>query len=179
EQEGHLLLTRVDEESKEALTDLESVDESDWHPRSRLLVLRSDGYSPPEMDGNVGVVTAGTSDIPAAEEAAVTACEMGCDVETVYDVGVAGVHRLLGEVDRVGSSDAVVVAAGREGALPPVVAGLVDAPVIGLPVSVGYGYGGEGEAALMGMLQSCSVLSLVNIDAGFVAGAQAAQIARD
>jgi hypothetical protein len=105
--------------------------------------------------------------------------EMGCSVTSIYDVGVAGIHRLFPELTKlIGNGvDAVVVAAGREGTLPAVVAGLVDAPVIGVPVSTGYGAGGKGEAALLSMLQSCSVLTVVNIDAGFVAGAFAARIA--
>ena len=114
-----------------------------------------------------------------AEEAKEIAVEMGCAVTTLYDVGVAGIHRLFPELSKLmsGGVDAIVVAAGREGTLPAIVAGLVDVPVIGVPVSTGYGAGGKGEAALLSMLQSCSVLSVVNIDAGFVAGAFAARIA--
>ncbi len=129
--------------------------------------------------GRIGVISAGTADIPVAEEAKMIAEEMGCSVTTIYDVGVAGIHRLFPELTKlIGNGvDAVVVAAGREGTLPAVVAGLMDAPVIGVPVSTGYGAGGKGEAALLSMLQSCSVLTVVNIDAGFVAGAFAARIA--
>lgn len=172
----HVVLTRVDEAAVESLESL--APEADWHPDSRILVLQTAEYEPPECDGTVAVVTGGTSDVPVAEEAAVTASEMGCTVRTFYDVGVAGIHRVLSVAEELAGVDSVVVAAGREGALPTVVAGLVDVPVIGLPVSVGYGHGGGGEAALAGMLQSCTVLTTVNIDAGFVAGAQAAQIAR-
>ncbi|MGM0398620.1 MAG: nickel pincer cofactor biosynthesis protein LarB [Halobacteriota archaeon] len=174
---GHVVLTRVDDAAVESLAAL--ADESDWYPDSNVLVLRTAVYEPPECEGTVAVVSGGTSDVPVAEEAAVTAREMGCTVETYYDVGVAGIHRVLSEADALAAADSIVVAAGREGALPTVVAGLVDVPVIGLPVSIGYGHGGDGEAALAGMLQSCTVLSTVNIDAGFVAGAQAAQIARN
>jgi len=180
-EKGHVLVTRADEEDAEALegVNLEGVEtEFDRNERARTVVLRAEGYEPPATEGVVGVVTAGTSDAPPAEEAAVTAREMGCEVERVYDVGVAGVHRLLGEKERLEACDTLVVAAGREGALPTVTAGVVSPPVVGLPVSVGYGYGGGGEAALAGMLQSCTVLSVVNIDAGFVAGAQTALIAR-
>ena len=176
EDRGHVVLTRVDEAAVETLELL--APDVDWYPDSRILVLRTAEYEPPETNGTVAVVSGGTSDVPVAEEAAVTAREMGCTVETSYDVGVAGIHRILSEAEALASADVVVVAAGREGALPTVVAGLVDVPVIGLPVSIGYGHGGNGEAALAGMLQSCTVLSTVNIDAGFVAGAQAAQIAR-
>jgi len=175
-EQGHVVLTQV---PADAVPDLEALaDAADWHERSNLLVLRIDDHEPPTCDGTVAVLSGGTSDLPVAEEAAVTAREMGCSVTTAFDVGVAGIHRTLAEVGDLDEADSIVVAAGREGALPTVVAGLVDVPVIGLPVSVGYGHGGDGEAALAGMLQSCTVLSVVNIDAGFVAGAQAAQIAR-
>ncbi|UWG51124.1 NCAIR mutase (PurE)-related protein [Halalkaliarchaeum sp. AArc-CO] len=176
DEQGHVVFTRVDEAAVDTLEALAT--NVGWYPDSRVLVLRTAAYEPPEPEGTVAVVSGGTSDVPVAEEAAVTAGEMGCTVETFYDVGVAGIHRILSEAEALSNADAVVVAAGREGALPTVVAGLVDSPVIGLPVSIGYGHGGDGEAALAGMLQSCTVLSTVNIDAGFVAGAQAAQIAR-
>jgi NCAIR mutase (PurE)-related protein len=172
----HVIVSRVDEATKAELQTIDA--EGEWYHESNLMVLRGDDYTPPERRGTIAVLSGGTSDIPIAQEGVVVAQEMGCDVETIYDVGVAGIHRLLGEVGDLDKFDALVVAAGREGALPTVVAGMVNAPVIGLPVSVGYGYGGDGESALMSMLQSCSVLSVVNIDAGFVAGAQAAQIAR-
>ncbi len=128
--------------------------------------------------GKVGILAAGTADIPVAEEARVVALEMGCAVICEYDVGVAGIHRLFPCLEKMVDVDAFVVAAGREGTLPAIVAGLVDSPVIGLPVSTGYGLGGGGLAALYSMLQSCSVLTVVNVDAGFVAGAFAAKIAR-
>jgi len=131
-----------------------------------------------DLSGRVAVVTGGTSDAPVAGEAALVVREAGADVDRIEDVGVASLVRVLDQVERIREADAVVVAAGREGALPTVVAGLVDAPVIGLPVSTGYGHGGDGEAALAGTLQSCTVLSTVNVDAGFVAGAQAVLISR-
>jgi hypothetical protein len=133
---------------------------------------------PPEKTGGiVAILTAGTADLPAAEEARVIAEEMGCTVRTAYDVGAAGIHRLFPALKSVLDAHVFIVAAGREGTLPAVVAGLVDRPVIGLPVSSGYGYMGGGRAALASMLQSCSVLAVVNIDAGFTAGAFAARIA--
>jgi NCAIR mutase (PurE)-related protein len=133
---------------------------------------------PPEKNGGmVAILTAGTADLPAAEEARVIAEEMGCTVRTAYDVGAAGIHRLFPALKSVLDAHVFIVAAGREGTLPAVVAGLVDRPVIGLPVSSGYGYMGEGRAALASMLQSCSVLAVVNIDAGFTAGAFAARVA--
>ena len=125
----------------------------------------------------MGIVTAGTSDIGVAEEARVIAEEMGCTVLTAYDVGAAGIHRLFPAIRDLLDAHVFVVAAGREGTLPAVVAGLVNKPVIGVPVSSGYGYMGQGRAALASMLQSCSVIAVVNIDAGFTAGAFAARIA--
>ena len=130
--------------------------------------------------GHIGIITAGTSDIPAAEEARFIAEAMGCKVSTVYDVGVAGVHRLFTPLEELLAwrVDAIVVAAGMDGALPSLVAGLVPVPVIGLPTAVGYGMGGQGEAALLSMLQSCAPgLVVVNIDNGIGAGSFAALIA--
>src|SRR5581483_6330095 len=127
--------------------------------------------------GKVLILAAGTADVPVAREAQIVAQELGCEVRLVVDVGVAGLHRLFPELDAAEWADVVIVAAGREGALGPVVAGLVDRPVIGLPVSTGYGMGGRGEAALLTMLQACSPLLCVNVDAGTVAGLCAAQIA--
>ncbi len=138
-------------------------------------------YRPPEQRGLVGLLTAGTSDVPVAEEAALVIAHMGCRLERGYDVGVAGLHRLVEPLSRMlaEGADVLVVVAGMEGALPSVVAGLVDVPVIGVPASTGYGLGGEGVAALYSMLQSCSPgLVTVNIDNGVGAGAAAALIAR-
>ena len=150
--------------------------ESEYNKSARTLVLAG---SPVKIQtgGIVGIITAGTSDIRVAEEARVIAEEMGCQAKTAYDVGVAGIHRLFPVLESMADCHSLVVAAGREGTLPAVVAGLMDRPVIGVPVSTGYGYMGNGEAALASMLQSCSVLTVVNIDAGFVAGAFAARIA--
>ncbi len=130
--------------------------------------------------GVIGVITAGTSDIRVAAEAGLIASEMGCEVVPIRDVGVAGIHRLARPLEALMERrpGAIIVAAGMDGALPSVVAGLVDVPVIGLPASVGYGLGGRGEAALLAMLQSCSLgLVVVNIDNGVGAGAAAARIA--
>ncbi|HEX9829802.1 MAG TPA: nickel pincer cofactor biosynthesis protein LarB [Bacteroidota bacterium] len=144
-----------------------------------LLVTRPD-YEPKSTGGKIAILAAGTSDLPVAEEARVTAEVMGCEVLTYYDVGVAGIHRLVQPIEEILKQEvsSLVVVAGMEGALPSVVRGLVPAPVIGVPTSVGYGYGGKGEAALMSMLQSCAPgLTVVNIDNGFGAGATAALIA--
>lgn len=172
------ILADVDERARDRLIDLDDAEDVEWFDRSQTLVLRGSDHERPATVGTVGVVTAGTSDVEVAEQAVVLAREMGCAVETLYDVGVSGVRRLLTEIDTLRECDVVVVAAGREGALATVVAGLVSAPVIGLPVGTGTGYGGGGEAALLGMLQSCTYLTVVNVDAGFVAGGQAALIAR-
>ena len=147
---------------------------------ARVVVLRKPEARPLQTGGKVGVITAGTSDVPVAEEARVMAEEMGCETLAIYDVGVAGIHRLFEPLKAMleASVDAVVVAAGMDGALPSVVAGLVNVPVIGLPTSTGYGLGGKGVAALLSMLQTCSPgLVVVNIDNGVGAGATAAMIA--
>ena len=130
--------------------------------------------------GQVGVISAGTSDIPVAEEAALMAEEMGCEVTCIYDVGVAGLHRLVAPLKELitRGTDVIIVAAGMDGALPSVIAGLVAVPVIGLPTSIGYGLGGKGVAALLAMLQTCAPgLTVVNIDNGVGAGITAAMIA--
>lgn len=148
---------------------------------ARIAVFRRGDYERPKVDGKVAIVTAGTADIPIAEEARMIVEEAGCKVYTEYDVGVAGIHRTLRVVDRIlkEDPDVVVVVAGREGALPTVIAGLIDVPVVAVPSSQGYGYGGRGEAALMAMLQSCSLgLAVVNIDGGVPAGVLAALIAK-
>jgi len=127
--------------------------------------------------GTIVVAAAGTSDLPVAEEAARTAELMGNDVTRLYDVGVAGLHRLLGERARLTAARVIIVVAGMEGALPSVVAGLVDVPVIAVPTSIGYGASFGGIAALLGMLNSCaSGVSVVNIDNGFGAAAMASLI---
>lgn len=147
---------------------------------SRMVVVYRPDHMRKRTGGRVGIISAGTSDIPVAEEAAVMAEEMGCSVTCIYDVGVAGLHRLLHPLRELLESgvDAIVVAAGMDGALPSVVAGLVPVPVIGLPTSVGYGIGGKGIAALLSMLQTCAPgLVVVNIDNGIGAGSTAALIA--
>jgi hypothetical protein len=149
---------------------------TDYHETGRVLVLSKD--TPIKKTGGIiGIITAGTSDIRVAEEAKIIAEEMGCEVRTAYDVGAAGIHRLFPALKPLIGAHVIIVCAGREGTLPSVVAGLVDKPVIGVPVSTGYGYMGKGKAALASMLQSCSVIAVVNIDAGFTAGAFAARIA--
>lgn len=148
-----------------------------WFPEARIAAV---GVEERPVVGSVLVVTAGTSDIPVAEEAAVTASLLGCHVERLYDVGVAGVHRLTSNMSMFESADVIIVLAGMEGALPSVVAGLTSRPVIAVPTSVGYGASFEGMAALLGMLSSCSSgIGVVNIDNGFGAGALAAVIVKN
>jgi NCAIR mutase (PurE)-related protein len=182
ESTGRAILSRVPPELEARLqTEFEGQTEMEWLPAPRAAVLRSPGNEPPQTGGRVGVISAGTSDIPWAEEAALVCREMGCEVSTVYDVGVAGIHRLWEPLKWLledAKVDAIIVAAGMDGALPSVVSGLVDVPVIGLPTSIGYGLGGKGEAALLSMLQTCAPgMAVVNIDNGVGAGAMAGIIA--
>jgi NCAIR mutase (PurE)-related protein len=148
-----------------------------WFPEARIVTV---GVFERPSKGKVLIVTAGTSDIPVAEEAAVTCELLGCRVERLYDVGVAGIHRLTSNLKQFDSADVIIVLAGMEGALPSVVAGLTSKPVIAVPTSVGYGASFEGIAALLGMLSSCSSgIGVVNIDNGFGAGALAAVIVKN
>jgi len=148
-----------------------------FHEAARCVTVEVAPVSP--LGGPVAVVAAGTSDVPVAEEAAVTAAFHGASIERIYDVGVAGLHRLLDQAATIRQARVVVVVAGMEGALPSVVAGLVDAPVIAVPTSVGYGASFNGLAALLAMLNSCaSGVGVVNIDNGFGAGHLACMMLR-
>ncbi|MBU0485173.1 MAG: nickel pincer cofactor biosynthesis protein LarB [Proteobacteria bacterium] len=150
-----------------------------YHESARMLTANTVVVKNDSGRGVVVILAAGTSDIPVAEEALVTARSLGNRVEKVYDVGVAGIHRLLAERELIESASVLVVVAGMEGALPSVVGGLVDKPVIAVPTSVGYGTGLGGVAALLGMLNSCAPgVAVVNIDNGFGAGCVAAAINR-
>ena len=177
---GRAIVTRIDAAGAAAVSDALSnfAPTVQWDERANWLVATVPEFERPDLDATVGVVTAGTSDAIPAGEAALIAREMGATVDRIDDVGVASLARTIDAVSRLRERDVLVVAAGREGALPTVIAGLVDTPVIALPVSTGYGHDGAGEAALSGMLQSCTALSVVNIDAGFTAGTQAGLIAR-
>jgi len=148
-----------------------------YHAAARALTL--DITPPPPPTGLVAVICGGTSDLPVAEEAAFTATRLGAAVVREYDIGVAGLHRLLTRLERLQQANVIVVVAGMEGALPSVVAGLVPQPVIAVPTSVGYGVGEGGRAALQAMLSSCAAgLLVTNIDNGFGAGVAAARINR-
>ena len=168
-----VLVTRVDAAMADVV--LKDNPELTYHPLPRLLVL--DKTSGVEKHPGILVVTAGTADLPVAEEAAVTAELMNNKVERLFDVGVAGIHRLLDKVDTLWQARVIIVAAGMDGALPSVVGGLVSAPVIAVPTSVGYGASFNGLAALLTMLNSCAAgLGVVNIDNGFGAGVLASRI---
>jgi len=173
-QENDLLITRLDEKIANQI--VERFPQVSYHPIPRVLTWQA---HPTAGEGSVLVLTGGTSDIPVAEEAAITAEMMGSSVTRIFDVGVAGLHRLLDKIDLLHSAIVLVVVAGMEGALPSVVAGLVSAPVIAVPTSIGYGASFQGLAALLAMLNSCANgVSVVNIDNGFGAGYQAALINR-
>lgn len=174
-QGGNVLATRTNEKQFAAVK--EKVRGVEYRELARAIVLQRDPVK--YGKGIIAVVSAGTSDIPVAEEAVVTAEIMGNEVEHFYDVGVAGIHRLLANREALTKARVVIVCAGMEGALPSVVGGLVGVPVIAVPTSIGYGASFKGLAALLGMLNSCaSNVSVVNIDNGFGAGYVASLINR-
>ena len=172
--QGHtLLVTRTTEEAFAAVRQV--VPAAEFQPLARTITCRQGDVLPGR--GTILVAAAGTSDLPVAEEACVTAEVMGNTIDRLFDVGVAGLHRLLGEHMRLSAARAVIVVAGMEGALPSVIGGLVNVPVIAVPTSVGYGASFGGLAALLGMLNSCAAgVSVVNIDNGFGAAAIASRI---
>ena len=169
---GSVMVTRLQNEKFEAIKeDLKPLIDKgfkvEYNRRAKILMVKDHEV---EKIGKIGVITAGTSDIPVAEEARIVAEESGCEVLKSYDVGVAGIHRLFSQIRRMLESnvEVIIVVAGMEGALPSVVAGLVDVPVVGLPTSVGYGVGEGGFTALYAMLQSCAPgIGVVNIDNGY------------
>jgi len=168
-----ILITRISSQVVDRLKNLKIP--IHYNERAKTVTVRK----PEKLIGHIAIVTAGTGDIPVAEEAAETAEAMGVYTERIYDVGVAGLHRILSFIEILRKCDAVVVVAGMEGALPSVVAGLINAPVIAVPTSIGYGANLNGLTPLLGMLNSCSAgVSVVNIDNGFSAGYQAALISK-
>jgi len=173
-----VIVTRVDKEKSDVI--LSSVTKMTYHPIPKMLTFAPKQVrSQTKGRGSIMVITAGTSDLPVAEEAVITARMMGNTVETLYDVGVAGIHRLVGQFEKLAKARVFIVVAGMEGALPSVVGGLVARPVIAVPTSVGYGTSFGGIAALLGMLNSCaSAVAVVNIDNGFGAGCVASLINR-
>ncbi len=177
ELEQRVMATRANDAHAQAIR--ERVPAAQYHPRSRIVVAdqREPGTQP--LFPGVVVATGGTADIPVAEEAALTATFNGCHVTALYDVGIAGMHRLLEHADLLAQATVVVAVAGMDGALPGVIGGLVACPVIAVPTSIGYGTGLGGVAALMNMLNACAPgIAVVNIDNGFGAGYLAALIAK-
>lgn len=175
---GPLLITRVIPEKAAEI--IEHIPFLTYHHQARIITGPVQPAAPETIRGSILVVCAGTSDIAIAEEARITAHYLGNPVQTLYDAGVAGLHRLLAQQELLRNATAIIVVAGMEGALPSVVGGLVSCPVIGVPTSVGYGTGAGGFAALLGMLNSCSPgVAVVNIDNGFGAGCMASAINRN
>ena len=176
ERSSNLLITRSNRETFEQIRTI--AEAAEYHQSCGAISVRRDMTA--RGLGCIAIVTAGTSDIPVADEAAVTAEIMGNQVERIFDVGVAGIHRVLSRRESLQSARVIVCVAGMEGALPSVVGGLVSAPVIAVPTSVGYGASFNGVAALLGMLNSCaSNVTVVNIDNGFGAGFVASLINRE
>ncbi len=170
---GPVIATRASDEA--ALVLLQDFPEAQHHPSARLVIIRPAAGA--HVDGVVTLITAGTADLPVADEAAVTAEALGAKVDRITDVGVAGLHRLLAVQKRLSASDVVIVVAGMEGALPSLVGGLTGAPVVAVPTSVGYGASFEGLAALLGMLNSCAAgVTVTNIDNGFGAAVFAVRV---
>ena len=164
ERNQNILATRADEEVYEALKEL--TDDLEYYERARIVVIQKEEIELSES--KILVMTGGTSDLEVAEEAAITAEVMGNTVERAYDVGVAGIHRLLAQKDKMAEANVIITVAGMEGALASVVSGLTDKPIVAVPTSVGYGANFDGLAALLAMLNSCaSGLGVVNIDNGF------------
>ena len=175
-QEKIILVTRIDRNKADII--LSRFPKAVYHGDARMIVLELETM-PIKGRGPVLIITAGTSDIPVAQEAYLTAKAMGNKVETIFDVGVSGIHRLLNHKDSIDRAAVLIVAAGMEGALPSVVAGMIDKPVIAVPTSVGYGVNFGGLTALFAMLNSCSSnVAVVNIDNGFGAGYMASLINR-
>jgi len=178
---GYALITRANKKHLKLIQSRLRRDfEVEYNSNARTILAKKKGHLFPKR-GKIGVLAAGTADVPVAEEAAVAAEVMGCEVLKAYDVGVAGIHRLFKPLRRMVEKGvtAIVVVAGMEGTLPSLVSSLVDVPVVGVPTSIGYGVGLKGAGALMTMLQTCSPkLAVVNIDNGFGAGIFAASIAR-
>ena len=172
-QSDRVLITRIADDHAKALR--KKFKKAVHHEDARCVVIEKKKTK--LRPGTIAILSAGTSDLPVAEEAGITAEAMGNRVQRIYDVGVAGLHRLLSKVEDLREANVIIVIAGMEGALPSVVAGLVDKPVIAVPTSIGYGASFEGVAALLGMLNSCgSGVTVVNIDNGFGAAYAASQI---
>ena len=178
---GRVIVSRLNDEQLNAIKSLAEEYDVKFSEIGRIASISTKEYIPTRYDGVVGIVTGGTADVAIAEEARFIVEEMGCKTIIMYDVGVAGLHRAINSVKKLieNNVDVVIVVAGMEGALPSLIASLIDVPVIGVPSSVGYGLGGNGYAALLSMLQACPLgVAVVNIDNGVNAGIIASLIAR-
>ena len=173
ERNGRAIISRIENEHVAAIKKIVPNNVNmQINKKAKMIVIKKKEFTIEKTGGKIGIIRAGTSDIPVAEEAKIIAEEMGCEVFTAYDVGVAGIHRLFTSLKEMIEKDVdvLIVVAGREGALPSVVAGMVDIPVIGVPTSIGYGLEGKGISALTATLQACSLgLAVVNIDGGVAA----------
>jgi NCAIR mutase (PurE)-related protein len=170
---SNLLITRVERKVYKKIK--QQIPKARYNSQGKVIFLKQS--PPPPGNGRIVIITAGTSDIPVAEEAVVTCEILGNEIDKIYDVGVAGLHRLFGELDTIRNARVIITAAGMEGALPSVVAGITEVPIIAVPTSVGYGTSFNGLAALLAMLNSCpGGLAVVNIDNGFGAGYMASLI---
>lgn len=176
---GRVIITRIEEHKAEKV--IKSTNPGKfrivYNRRGRVLIIKKKSFRV-EKTGRVGIMTAGTSDIPVAEEAKAIAEELGCEILCEYDIGIAGLYRVYPAVEKMQKASVLIVVAGMEGALPSVVAGLVSIPVIAVPTSVGYGTGADGRTALNTMLNSCTPLAVVNIDNGYGAATLAYKILR-
>jgi len=180
EKNNFSIITRINNDQVSQIKKIiENRFEIEYNERARIVIIKKNGFSFEKTGGLIGIITAGTSDISIAEEARIIAEAMGCNVITAYDVGVAGLHRVFPPLSEMQKEDVdcIIVIAGMEGTLAGIVASLVDIPVIGVPRSIGYGFGEKGISALSTMLNSCSPLVCVNIDNGFGAGVIASKIA--
>lgn len=174
---GRVIITKIDDERAKNL--IEMVDRKKFkvfhNKKGKVLVIKRQKFKIKEV-GEIGILTAGTSDVPVAEEARTVAEELGCKVKYEYDVGIAGIHRIFPALKKMRSSRVLIVIAGMEGALPSIVSGVVSIPVIAVPTSVGYGTSENGKTALFAMLNSCTPLAVMNIDNGYGAAVLAYKI---
>ncbi|RLI95033.1 MAG: nickel pincer cofactor biosynthesis protein LarB [Candidatus Altiarchaeales archaeon] len=174
-----VIITRIEKEKVERI--LNSINKenliSKYNERGKVLIIKDKNFNV-EKIGKIGILTAGTSDIPVAEEAREIARELGCETITEYDVGIAGLHRIFPALEKMKDCSVLIVIAGMEGALPSVIAGLTNIPVIGVPTSIGYGTAQQGRTALFTMLNSCTPVAVMNIDNGYGAAVFAYKILR-
>lgn len=176
---GRIIITKIDGEKADFV--INSIRSKNlkilFNKKGRVLVIKNKNFRN-KNTGRIGIITAGTSDIPIAEEARAVAEELGCTAVCAYDAGIAGIHRVFSALEKMRGAFAIIVIAGMEGALPSIVSGLVSVPIIGVPTSIGYGAGKGGRAALFTMLNSCTPIAVMNIDNGYGAAVLAYQITK-